>query len=291
MNEEILAAGPSSSQPTLLFRQQTTASIAQSSSPLAPSASTSSIRYQIIPQTPPMSRLTGDRLITTSSSNNTSTSAATNSTNQPQQQQQQQSNLQQQTSGNSNNSHSLSTVLNTVVNNDGGDLSSEQDRKRIKLENEFSSSNDLVALKRRILEHKYMRLKSVKEKYSEHVAELFFLQTNMNMMEYPTWRKKPQTPEFMNFVRAHRLDQSPLDDLAVSLTYSLVSHILTDPPHFFLHTQLSSQSQANLALGTEVKIPGVGATPVAVSTRLPAAVAQLCHQGMSFHYFIRFFFT
>lgn len=32
--------------------------------------------------------------------------------------------------------------------------------------------------------------------------------------------------------------------------------------------------------GAEIKIPGVGVTPVAVSTQLPAAVAQLSQQGM-----------
>lgn len=31
--------------------------------------------------------------------------------------------------------------------------------------------------------------------------------------------------------------------------------------------------------GAEIKIPGVGATPVAVSTTLPAAVVQLSQQG------------
>lgn len=201
MNEEILAASPSSSQPTIF--------VTSSASPL-PTASTSSttttsIRYQIIPQTPPMSRLTGDRA--TSSSN--SSGVPPNST------------IQSQTTSaaaavTTTNSHSLSTVLvNSTSNSNDGD--EERGVKRIKLENnDFSaSSNDLAALKRRILEHKYMRLKSVKEKYSDHVAELFFLQSNMNMMEYPTWRKKPQTPEFMNFVRAHRLDQSQLDELSV----------------------------------------------------------------------------
>lgn len=37
--------------------------------------------------------------------------------------------------------------------------------------------------------------------------------------------------------------------------------------------------QANLPHGAEIKIPGVGATPVAVSTTLPAAVVQLSQQG------------
>lgn len=32
--------------------------------------------------------------------------------------------------------------------------------------------------------------------------------------------------------------------------------------------------------GAEIKIPAVGATPVAVSTKLPAAVQQLSQQGM-----------
>lgn len=96
------------------------------------------------------------------------------------------------------------------------------ERKKLKLENCDSSAgsggnDDLSALKKRILEHKYMRLRSVKEKYSEHVTELFFLQQGGNMMEYPTWRKKPQTPQLITFSRQHRLDQSQLDELAVSI--------------------------------------------------------------------------
>lgn len=100
------------------------------------------------------------------------------------------------------------------------------DRKRVKLEvlelgsscestNNSGGNDDLAALKRRILEHKYMRLRSVREKYSEHVSELFFLQQGGNMMDYPTWRKKPQSPQFITFSRQHRLDQSQLDEFAV----------------------------------------------------------------------------
>lgn len=86
--------------------------------------------------------------------------------------------------------------------------------KKIKLEAE--DLDDLAVLKRRILDHKYMRLRSVKDKYSEHVAELFFLQTGGSLLDYQVWRKKPHNPQFIQFVRQHRLDQSQLDDLAVS---------------------------------------------------------------------------
>lgn len=43
--------------------------------------------------------------------------------------------------------------------------------------------------------------------------------------------------------------------------------------------QLNQQNP--LPQGAEIKIPGVGITPIAVSTQLPAAVAQLSQQGMS----------
>ncbi|XP_063699973.1 helicase domino isoform X2 [Culicoides brevitarsis] len=230
MNEEISATGPPSTSQALLFvdqqqQEQFTPLIQASSSSLPSISNSPSLRYQSTLRTSPsMSRLTKS----TTSQHQSLT----------------------------NDIHSVTTTVLSTSENKEDDATLEQDRKRIKLESDISSCNDLAALKRRILEHKYMRLKSVKEKYSEHVAELYFLQSNMNMMEYPTWRKKPQTPEFINFVRAHRLDQSPLDELAIS-----------------------SKSHLNVALGTEVKIPGVGATPVAVSTRLPAAVAQLNQQG------------
>lgn len=49
-------------------------------------------------------------------------------------------------------------------------------------------------------------------RHSEYVAELFFLQNNGNMMEYPTWRKKSNTQQFMNFLKSHRLEPPPLEE-------------------------------------------------------------------------------
>lgn len=42
--------------------------------------------------------------------------------------------------------------------------------------------------------------------------------------------------------------------------------------------------------GVEIKIPGVGVTPVAISTTLPAAVVQLSQQGrFNIYIFLSFF--
>lgn len=45
---------------------------------------------------------------------------------------------------------------------------------------------------------------------------------------------------------------------------------------FFSYPQLNQKS---LPEGTEIKIPGVGSTPIAISTQLPAAVVQLSQKG------------
>ncbi|XP_055631475.1 helicase domino isoform X2 [Toxorhynchites rutilus septentrionalis] len=144
-------------------------------------------------------------------------------------------------------------------------------RKRIKLENPIIEvEHDISALKKLILEHKYMRLRCIKEKYSEHVAELFFLQSCGTMMDYPVWRKKPHTPAFLNFMRTYKLEplSSNLEEAGEILKQQQSNRSLS------LTTNSTSLPQ-----GAEIKIPGVGATPVAVSTQLPAAVAQLSQQG------------
>ena len=53
----------------------------------------------------------------------------------------------------------------------------------------------------------------------------------------------------------------------------------------FYYFQLSQHQPE----GAEIKIPGVGSTPIAVSTQLPAAVAQLTQKG-ELQIFITLFF-
>uniref|UniRef100_A0A1A9V1Z9 Helicase domino n=1 Tax=Glossina austeni TaxID=7395 RepID=A0A1A9V1Z9_GLOAU len=236
--------------------------------------------------------------------------------------------------------------------------------------------NNPQALKKLILEHKYLRLRSLKEKHSENVAELFYLQTGGNMMDYPTWRKKPPTPQFITYSNAYRLDQLVSDERTSAPNTPNTTNIHTQQQQqqhqtadsiatiigVAGHTQQPQQQQAtqqtntqsqvsfsttssstinnNNSLmvtnhgrtninnsnnnnngcgntnspagsvsiaathygtagiqstilptttdasgnilppqGAEIKIPAVGATPVAVSTKLPAAVQQLSQQG------------
>ncbi|XP_013100224.2 helicase domino [Stomoxys calcitrans] len=256
-------------------------------------------------------------------------------------------------------------------------------------------AQDIQGLKKRILEQKYSRLHRLKEKHSENVAELFYLQIGGNMMDYPTWRKKAPTPQFIAYSNAYRLDQlvndertsaaasttattttsmptsatnaaagsvssivqqqqqtQVADNIATIIGVTAGSHtnvlsqqtntqqshqtslivssttpassLVSNPGRLPSSTTISSSissslsssssassssssASANTAIlssatgngqssllpstatdasgnplppqGAEIKIPAVGATPVAVSTKLPAAVQQLTQQG------------
>lgn len=83
-------------------------------------------------------------------------------------------------------------------------------------------------------------------------------------MDYPAWKKKqPNTPQILHFLKSHQLDAPVVSAPPSGANYSV--------------PKVGGQQQPH---GAEIKIPGVGATPVAVSTTLPAAVVQLSQQGM-----------
>lgn len=104
-------------------------------------------------------------------------------------------------------------------------------------------SDSITILKKRILAHRIMRLKQVEKKHTEHVAEIYFLQTGGVMMEYPVWRKKGTTPELIHFMQQYRLDCA-IDKSAASNIASTHSIIATASPtiHSIQH-QSQHQSQ------------------------------------------------
>lgn len=173
-------------------------------------------------------------------------------------------------------------------------------RKRLKLSEttEKLIPFDASGYRRRIMEHKMRRMRSVREKYAENASELFFLHAGGNMMDYHTWRKRSPTPQFVHFLRQHRLDPDDNDeDLTAPLSseFSQLSAVTTTVATTVATTVTSAIVTATTAVTTvtsgstvvqipnqraEVKIAGAGVTPVAVSTTLPAAaLAQLSHQG------------
>lgn len=173
-------------------------------------------------------------------------------------------------------------------------------RKRLKLSEttEKPTAFDVGGYRRRIMEYKVRRMRFMREKYIENASELFFLHVGGNMMDYPNWRKRSATSQLANFLRQHPLDPDDDDeDLTVPLPsiseFSQVSAVTTAAAvttvtttaviaAATVTTTVTSDSTVvqSSSQSTEVKISGVGVTPVAVSTSLPAAaLAQLSQQG------------
>lgn len=95
-------------------------------------------------------------------------------------------------------------------------------RKRPKLyenlDNNFFNDGNGGA-KRRILEYNSVKLNQCLTKYAECVAELFFLEADGNIIDFPTWKSKRQsTQQFQNFLQSNKLD---LDDEEEDLSAAL----------------------------------------------------------------------
>ncbi|PNF36884.1 hypothetical protein B7P43_G08882 [Cryptotermes secundus] len=160
---------------------------------------------------------------------------------------------------------SFTTPLSSAANIVSSPQSSSPVRKRMRLselQERAPPNEEIGTLRKRVLEYKTVRMHGDRERYAEHASELFFLQAGGNMMDYHTWRKRPSTPQFLHFLRSHRLDPEDDDEDLTSLLCAA-------------STSGSSQSSHS----TELKIPGVGSTPVAISTTLPPTVAQLNQHG------------
>lgn len=156
-------------------------------------------------------------------------------------------------------------------------------RKRLRLSETAEKSttvDDSLGYRRRIMEHKMKRMRAIREKYAENASELFFLHAGGNMMDFQNWRKKPSTPQYLQFLRQHRLDPEDDDeDLTKPLTNITDVQTNTTTTTVTSVTVIPNATVTASSQGTEVKFPGAGVTPVAVSTTLPAAVAKLNQQG------------
>lgn len=148
-------------------------------------------------------------------------------------------------------------------------------RKKLKLtdstEKHTMLADDAMGYRRRIMEHKMKRMRAIRERYAENASELFFLHAGGNMMDFQSWKKKPPTPQYLHFLQQNRLDPDDDEDLTAPLP--AISEIPLTPTA----TTVSTIVPVNQC--TEVKISGMNVAPVAVSTTLPAAVAQLNQQG------------
>lgn len=80
--------------------------------------------------------------------------------------------------------------------------SSQPPAKRIKVEEKPS---DILELRKVIVDWKKAKLESVRDKFNDHLVELFFLERDGNMMDFQAWNRRPSR-EFLQHIRQHKLE-------------------------------------------------------------------------------------
>lgn len=80
--------------------------------------------------------------------------------------------------------------------------SSQPPAKRIKVE---EKPTDISELRKVIVDWKKAKLESVRDKYNDHLVELFFLERDGNMMDFQAWSRRP-SQEFLQHITQHKLE-------------------------------------------------------------------------------------
>lgn len=110
-----------------------------------------------------------------------------------------------------------------------------------------TDTDSIINIKKRNINHRLHRLKQIKENHADHVAEIYFLQTGGNMMDYPTWRKKAQIPELLTSMKQYRLELNSADAPGAGVTTTSLSTVTASPTIQTVgqqsHSQNTTQSQ------------------------------------------------
>ncbi|KAJ8955137.1 hypothetical protein NQ318_009030 [Aromia moschata] len=64
----------------------------------------------------------------------------------------------------------------------------------------------------RVMNHRIVRSKLVKEKYSEHLLEAFYLETSNNILDLYQFAKRPKTQAYLAYLKEHAIDPRDYQD-------------------------------------------------------------------------------
>lgn len=142
-----------------------------------------------------------------------------------------------------NNASGAMNTMSTPLRASSG-LSLETNIRKRKMSD---TCEDVCSRRRRIAEHKAVRLKRIQKEYVEHVSEMLTLE-GCGLEDI--YRKQPSIPALLNYFKNNPLD--PEDD-----TEDLIVHLAPPPPQL-----------------PEVKV-AVAAVPGTTTTPVPSTVSPL----------------
>ncbi|XP_024084966.1 helicase domino isoform X2 [Cimex lectularius] len=170
----------------------------------------------------------------------------------------------------SNNGGGDSSMMSALLNqanshpNLTNTLTSPNSRKR------KTTTDDLVALRRKVAENHSLQLKRLQSRYAENSALLCFLQGNFSINEYAIWRQRLPPGQLINFLKLNKLNPSDENEDLFEILQSQIkssNQLSHSPPKAnqldqkFILPDKSSSSTAISKTSTPTKSTSHGSLP------------------------------
>ena len=88
--------------------------------------------------------------------------------------------------------------------------------KKLKLDMESQPEEKPKSTRQRLLEKRKARRGKIVESYKDNMSELFFLQSNGNVVDLPTFRKKP-SHKYLNFLKSNSAPSDVMDEMRLAV--------------------------------------------------------------------------
>ncbi|XP_044753468.1 helicase domino [Coccinella septempunctata] len=103
----------------------------------------------------------------------------------------------------------------------------------------------------RVMNHRIVRSKLVKEKYNEHLMELYFLETGGNLLDLHQFAKRPKTAHYLAYLKEHAVDPKEYNENISSNSNSIpIPQIVPSTPSATPVSSLPGISHSNSTVTT-----------------------------------------
>lgn len=87
-----------------------------------------------------------------------------------------------------------------------------------------SEKKDAYASKlQRVVNHRIVRSKLVKEKYNEHLMETFYLENDNNILDLYQFAKRPKTQVYLAYLNEHAIDPTDIEEETTTVTVPMTT--------------------------------------------------------------------
>ena len=111
-----------------------------------------------------------------------------------------------------------------------------------------ASKNMTKTTRQRLLEKRRARRAKILESYKDNMSELFFLQSNGNVVDLPTFRKKP-SHKYLNFLKSNSVPSDVMDEMRLAV---LGPNAVSEKPQVTVSTTTGKVTVSSAAMAAAV---------------------------------------